>query len=362
MPASCSRRSLRRGKQIVDLVELLGVVPPRLRDEGADAQIVLHGEAWKQPAVFRHVGDALLDHAMRRKAADRAAFERHRAARSGTSPEMTRISVVLPAPFGPITPTASPWRHFERHVEQGAEGAVTGGDRGKGQHAASGPSLAEIDLGHARIDRRQRGRALEDLFAMVEHDDAVDDAHQHAHDVLDPDDGYAHAAADAFEQVAACSISVDVEPAKAFVGEQEPRLGGERAGELELLQRGGAEPVGRRRRVGRQADQAERFVGAALRFTARDAAGCAVIGGERDVLDERQLAERPRNLERAGNSFAGRSCARESEAISAPSKRIDPAVGRSVPAIRLNVVALARAVRADEAENLALTGFEGDLD
>jgi hypothetical protein len=26
----------------------------------------------------------------------------------GSMPEMTRISVVLPAPFGPMTPTASP--------------------------------------------------------------------------------------------------------------------------------------------------------------------------------------------------------------------------------------------------------------
>ena len=71
----------------------------------------------------------------------------------------------------------------------------------------SGPRLAEIDLGDPRIDRRLRGRALENLLAVIEHDDAVDDAHQHAHDVLDPDDGDAHPAADAVEQSAARSIS-----------------------------------------------------------------------------------------------------------------------------------------------------------
>ena len=33
------------------------------------------------------------------------------------------------------------------------------------------------------------GAPVEDLLAVVEHDHAVDHAHQHAHDVLDPDDG-----------------------------------------------------------------------------------------------------------------------------------------------------------------------------
>jgi len=41
----------------------------RLGNEGADAQIVLDGQFRKQRR-FSGLGDALLDHAMRRKAAD----------------------------------------------------------------------------------------------------------------------------------------------------------------------------------------------------------------------------------------------------------------------------------------------------
>ena len=50
------------------------------------------------------------------------------------------------------------------------------------------------------------------------HDDALDDAHQHAHDVLDPNDRDAHAVADAREQVSGALHLGRVEPAQAFVG------------------------------------------------------------------------------------------------------------------------------------------------
>jgi hypothetical protein len=39
------------------------------------------------------------------------------------SPEITRISVVLPAPLGPITPTASPGLDVEADAEQRLEAA-----------------------------------------------------------------------------------------------------------------------------------------------------------------------------------------------------------------------------------------------
>ena len=61
-----------------------------------------------------------------------------------------------------------------------------------------------------------------------------------------------------FEHVGGALHLRRVEAAEAFVGEQQLRLGCERAREFELLQRRGAEPVGRRRLVGRQPDQFER--------------------------------------------------------------------------------------------------------
>ena len=52
-----------------------------------------------------------------------------------------------------------------------------------------------------------------------------------------------------------------VEAVEAFVRQQQLRLRRERARKLELLQRGGAEPVGRGARIGRQADQRQRLLG-----------------------------------------------------------------------------------------------------
>ena len=47
--------------------------------------------------------------------------------------------------------------------------------------------------------------------------------------------------------------------------------------------------------------------------------------------------------------------------MSSPSKRIDPAVGRRLPAIRLNVVLLPEPFGPISPENLTLARFEGDL-
>src|SRR5215467_4702724 len=105
---------------------------------------------------------------------------------------------------------------------------------------SSGPCLAEINFGDARIAGCLRRLAFKDLLAVIEHDDAIDDAHQHAHDMLDPDDGNADPAPDVAEQIGGTLHLGAVEPTKAFVGEQKPWPGRKRAGQLQLLQRGGA--------------------------------------------------------------------------------------------------------------------------
>ena len=95
------------------------------------------------------------------------------------------------------------------------------------------------------------GLALRDHLAVVEHHAAVHDPHQHAHDVLDPDDGDAALRADAREQVGDLLHLRLVEAAERFVGEQQLRLRRERARQLQLLQRGRAEAVDARARIGR---------------------------------------------------------------------------------------------------------------
>jgi hypothetical protein len=127
-------------------------------------------------------------------------------------------------------------------------------------------------------------QAVKDLLAMIKHDNAIDDAHQHAHDMFDPDDGNAHAAAQAFEQICRALHFRCIEPAKTFVREQEFWLAGERAGEFELLERCRAKPARRRAWVAGQTDEIKHLLGLPPGLSARyDPA--AVIGRERHVLD-----------------------------------------------------------------------------
>ena len=97
------------GEQVVDEIEALAELRPRGGDEGAHAQVVLHRHAREQAAVLRHVRDAEFDDAVRRRGERGRRLPSCMLPRIGRiRPEITRISVVLPAPFGPITATASP--------------------------------------------------------------------------------------------------------------------------------------------------------------------------------------------------------------------------------------------------------------
>ena len=136
---------------------------------------------------------------------------------------------------------------------------------------------------------------------MVEHHDAIDHPHQHAHDVLDPDDGDAELVADLAQHVGGLVHLVLVESAEAFVGEQEFRAGGERLCKLELFQAGRAERVDGGVAVGRQTDHGKRLLGGFIRLGAAVAA-LAVEAGQFDILEDGEAAERPRDLEGAADA------------------------------------------------------------
>src|SRR3954465_9016199 len=213
--------------------------------------------------------------------------------------EMTRRSVVLPAPFGPMTPTASPAR----------TSSVASNSAGKPPYPALtlltasmrgglylGRVSAQIDLDHLGIARHLGGLAARDHLAVVEHHAAIHHAHQHAHDVLDPDDGDAALAADGGEQLGRLLHLAVIETAERLVGEQQLRLRRERPRQLELLQPGGAERLHFGRVMRRQADERQRFLGAAIGLVAANRLVGTVEGRERHVVDDRQLAERLRDL------------------------------------------------------------------
>ena len=65
-------------------------------------------------------------------------------------PAMQLKSVVLPAPFGPISPTISPRLHGHRHILDGHDAAEVPGDRADFEHCFGGL------VGHAANDLRRR--------------------------------------------------------------------------------------------------------------------------------------------------------------------------------------------------------------
>ena len=73
--------------------------------EGAGAQILLDGQAWKDAAAFGHMGDAEGNDLLRSEPVDALAGKHDLAFADPTSPEMARNVVLLPAPLAPMMVT-----------------------------------------------------------------------------------------------------------------------------------------------------------------------------------------------------------------------------------------------------------------
>src|SRR5258708_38237426 len=99
-------------------------------------------------------------------------------------PAMTLMSVDLPAPFGPTTHTSSP----AARVSDTSHSAVAAPYRAS--IAASSSMRAAQVCKHDFLPFHDfGGSALGDDLAVIEHDDAIGQRHDGAHDVLDKDDG-----------------------------------------------------------------------------------------------------------------------------------------------------------------------------
>ena len=285
-------------------------------------------------------------------------------------PEMTRISVVLPAPFGPMTPTASPsrtsidtsnsaWKVPYPARTPFSSSMGLGGYRAARDGARGARLGAEIHLDHAGIGRHLGGKALGDLLAVVEHHHAVHHPHQDAHDVLHPDDRDVEVLRDPAQQVGGLVHLVLVQTAQALVGEQERWRRGEGLGELELLERRRPQPVDHRRAIGGQAHQLERPLRRLEGPRARVPA-LAVEAGEHHVLENGQPVKRPRNLKGAADAEVD-DPVRRLPADLPPLEPDGAAVGHERPGQHVEDGALARAVGADQAEDLALGDLERDV-
>src|SRR5262249_30941069 len=134
---------------------------------------------------------------------------------------------------------------------------------------------------------------------------------------------------------------------------------GERLGQLELLQGRRAQAVDRRARVGRKTHQAKRPLGRLEGFRARVLA-LAVEAGEHHVLENREPAKWPGNLEGAPDAQVDDSMRRQpGDLVALETDRA--AVGREGPREHVEDRALAGAVGPDEAEDLAGLDVERDV-
>ena len=223
-------------------------------------------------------------------------------ARTGRIPEITRSSVVLPAPLGPTTATASPRSTRRRTSHSAVKCAVAGGDRGELEQAHAStifsPRYASITRGSSATSS---GPTLGDLLAVIEHDHAVHDAHERGHDVLDPHDGDPSSPRTRRSISAASAISAGSRPPRlSSASSRRGPVASARASSSFFRPPAPSSVVEAAGSVGRPTSS-RICAGATARLRLVGALGRPVVRGHRDVFQDRQLAERARDLERAGD-------------------------------------------------------------
>ena len=152
------------------------------------------------------------------------------------------------------------------------------------------------------------GRAVGDLLAGDQHDQALRELHHRAHDVLDQDDG--DAALVEPDQQADDVVDLRMrQPGHGLVGDQELRLRRHGAGELELAHLDLREVARKLRAPCRRARPAAAARRSASSSSAADseAPGARIDRVEQrhaQVVGDRQAGERPRQLEAARHAAA----------------------------------------------------------
>src|SRR5450759_517238 len=101
-------------------------------------------------------------------------------------PEMVLSVVLLPAPLLPIRLTISPGPTV---MEMPCSTAILPYPAWTLTSSSIGGARSEIRIDDFGMNRRFSGGPVEYLASVVDHDDAVTQAHHHAHVVLDHDHG-----------------------------------------------------------------------------------------------------------------------------------------------------------------------------
>ena len=200
--------------------------------------------------------------------------------------------------------------------------------------------------------------AFDQLTSGIDGHHPIDDTKQCMHDVFDPHDRDARRAdlLDRLDQFEDLGLG---EATRDLVEQQEPRLRGQRPGELETL------AVEQRQRAGHDVGFVEHprlveredccFVASALQTSRRSERRT-----DQDIFEHRQALEGPRNLGRSGYSPVASHVRGElGEVVAGEADRA--AVGSQIPGDEIQQSGLSRAVGADDAEGFALGNDEREV-
>src|SRR6266702_690667 len=267
-------------------------------------------------------------------------------------PAMARRIVVFPAPFEPTRLTTSP----PATRKETSWTTVRSLYPTEMPSTSSTVALSQVGLDDARVRHHLARCALDDLAAGVEHDDPIGELHHRLHDVLDDHQGDAPLPHLAEERHDLLQLHRR-EPGHRLVQHEEPRLGGERHGDLEaLLVRDGERRRQESLLVGEPGHRQE------LRGEphGRAPAWVAEEGAGGDVLEDRHIRDHLDDLEGAGDPQAADAVGLEAADLLPPEEHLSGA--RTVKAgDATEERALPGAVRPDDAHDLPLGDREGDV-
>src|SRR3974390_1840094 len=288
--------------------------------------------------------------------------------RGGTSPEMARRAVLLPAPFAPIKATSCP---AFTSSEMPRSAVTPPYPQTRSRISSMHRSLSEIGLDHCRIIPNDLRRSLGDDSAVVQDDDAIRDAHHHRHVVLDKQDGDATVAdlADEFDKILGFR---GVHAGDRFIEQQHRRLRGERQRHADQALFAIGERARRIKGATVQPDPFEKFAGALMQPAFQDACPRQAENGlekarsslpmqsDHEVIVDRIIRENAGALKSADQTEVGdfmrfqsvqRRSAIADRAMSWPEKTGDDVEGGRFPG----------AVRSDQADDLSFADGEVEI-
>jgi hypothetical protein len=189
-PTACPRPEPAAPRRIGNIAKAFSMssrMPRVVPREGAHLQVLENRQAREDLPALGRLAEAQADDDVRLQVLDLPAVEDDPPERTLLTPEM-HISVdVFPAPLAPIIVTISPSVDVERDALQDLDGARSrrGRSRAAGEAASGHLLLAQVGLDDLGIVLDLLGRPLGDLRPVLKHRDAVADAHDDLHVVLD---------------------------------------------------------------------------------------------------------------------------------------------------------------------------------